>query len=32
MEKQIAEAVAKFEALVREQLARNEKIKSQNTS
>ena len=29
MEKQIAEAVAKFEALVREQLARNEKIKSQ---
>ena len=27
--KQIAEAVAKFEALVREQLARNEKIKSQ---
>ncbi len=29
MEKQIAEAVAKFEALVREQLARNEKIKAQ---
>ncbi len=29
MEKQISEAVAKFEALVREQLARNEKIKSQ---
>ena len=29
MEKQIAEAVAKFETLVREQLARNEKIKSQ---
>ena len=28
MEKQIAEAVAKFEALVREQLARNEKIKA----
>ncbi len=29
MEKQISEAVAKFEALVREQLARNEKIKAQ---
>lgn len=29
MEKQISEAIAKFEALVREQLARNEKIKSQ---
>ena len=29
MENQIKEAVAKFEALVREQLARNEKIKSQ---
>ena len=29
MEKQIADAVAKFEALVREQLARNEKIKAQ---
>ena len=29
MEKQISEALAKFEALVREQLARNEKIKSQ---
>lgn len=29
MEKQIAEAVAKFEALVREQLARNDKIKAQ---
>ncbi len=29
MEKQIAEAVAKFESLVREQLARNEKIKAQ---
>lgn len=29
MEKQIAEAVAKFEALVREQLTRNEKIKAQ---
>ncbi len=29
MEKQIAGAVAKFESLVREQLARNEKIKSQ---
>ena len=28
MEKQISEAVAKFEALVREQLARNEKIKA----
>ena len=28
MEKQIAEALAKFEALVREQLARNEKIKA----
>ncbi len=28
MEKQIAEAIAKFEALVREQLARNEKIKA----
>ena len=29
MEKQISEALAKFEALVREQLARNEKIKAQ---
>ena len=29
MEKQITEALAKFEALVREQLARNEKIKAQ---
>ncbi len=29
MEKQISEAVAKFEALVREQLERNEKIKAQ---
>ena len=29
MEKQISKAVAKFEALVREQLARNEKIKAQ---
>ncbi len=29
MEKQISEALAKFEVLVREQLARNEKIKSQ---
>ena len=29
MEKQISEALAKFEALLREQLARNEKIKSQ---
>ena len=29
MENQVKEAVAKFEALVREQLARNEKIKSQ---
>ena len=29
MENQIKEAVAKFEALVREQLARNEKIKAQ---
>ena len=29
MEKQISEAVAKFEALVREQLARNDKIKAQ---
>ncbi len=29
MEKQISEALAKFEALIREQLARNEKIKAQ---
>ena len=29
MEKQISEAVAKFEALIREQLERNEKIKAQ---
>ncbi len=29
MEKQISEALAKFEALVREQLARNEKIKAE---
>lgn len=29
MEKQISEALAKFESLVREQLARNEKIKAQ---
>ena len=29
MEKQISEALAKFEALVREQLARNERIKAQ---
>ena len=29
MESQIKEAVSKFEALIREQLARNEKIKAE---
>ena len=29
MENQIKEALAKYEALIREQLARNEKIKAQ---
>ena len=31
MENQIKEALAKYEALIREQLARNEKIKSQKS-